>query len=297
MTKTPPQKLLELVDKKYLVFVNRGNTAIKLILEALKLEKKYSKVLLQDQGGWLTYPQFVEKLKFEKIELKTDYGIIHPHMLKDYSDCILLANSMPAYAFSIDMEEIARVCKEKNIFLINDVSGSIGDDEAKYGDVVFGSFGDEKPIELGEGGFIATNNEHFYKELCELNTYKPTDEFLDSLDKKLDLLDDRLAFFQIMRYQVLEDLKIFNIVYPNEKGINVIVKYDTDFELNEILSYLKENSLEHTMCPRYIRINEKAVSIEIKRIKQDEPLSDEAILDIEDDEFDADKKRDSNEED
>lgn len=300
MSKTTAQKLCELVNKKYVVFTSRGNASIKLILEILKMGKKYSKVLIQDQGGWLTYPQFIDKLKFEKIELKTEYGIVHAKDLEQFKDSIILLNSMPAYAFSLDMEHISEICKKNNLFLINDTSGSIGTEDATYGDVIFGSFGEEKPIEIGEGGFIATNHEWLYKELCELNLYKPSEEFLDKLDKKIDLLDDRLAFFDIIRYQVLNDLSAFNIIHPNERGINVIVKYDNELELNDILLYLKENNLEHTMCPRYIRVNCKAVSIEIKRAKQEEILDQDFLHpgldeseDFEDD--DADKRREIDE--
>lgn len=296
MSKTSPQKLLDLVGKKYLAFTPRGNAAIKLILEILKMQKKYDKVLLQDQGGWLTYPQFVEKLKFEKIELKTDYGLVYANDLKEYKDSILLINSMPAYAFLVDMDAVMEVSKENNIFVINDVSGSIGTEEAKFGDVVFGSFGEDKPLELGEGGFIATDNEEFFKEIVLLNTHKPTDEFLDKLDEKIDLLEDRLSFFEIARYQVIDDLNLYNIIHPEEKGINVIIKYSNEMELNEILLYLKENNLEHTMCPRYIRVNDVAVSIEIKRAKQDEPYTEQEIDFEEEDDSDADKKRDINEE-
>lgn len=279
MTKTAAQKLCELVGKKYLVFTPRGNASIKMSLEVLKLSGEYNSVLMQDQGGWLTYPQFILKLKFEKVELKTDYGLVEPKDLSNHKNTILLINSMPGYAALQDMEVIAEACKENNIFLINDASGSIGNDEAKYGDIIIGSFGDAKPIEVGEGGFIATDDEKIYKELCELNVFKPEEEFLDALDKKIDSLDERLLFFDIKRQEAIEFLKLkHEIIHEYNKGINVIVKFKSEEEKNEITEYCKENNLEFTECPRYIRVNCPAISIEIKRLK------DTAALDADIDE-------------
>ena len=290
MAKTPAQKLCELVDKKYLVFTSRGNNSIKLSLEVLKLRKKHSKVLIQDQGGWLTYPEFIEKLKFEKVELKTDYGLINPKDLEAHKGAVLLVNSMPAYAFLEDMEFIYEKCMENKIFVINDVSGSIGTDEAKYGDVIIGSFGNAKPIDLGEGGFIATNCELLYREFCELNDFKPDVQCLDSLDVRIHMLDDTLMQFDIVHFQVIEDLSLFHIIHPDNRGINVIVKFNNDEEKNEILEYCKISELEHTICPRYIRVNCPAVSIEIKRLKT-EPVEE---IKVDYDKTDEDKFKDDN---
>ena len=66
--------------------------------------------------------------------------------------------------------------------------------------------------------------------------------------------------------KVKEDLKRFNIIHPDSRGINVVVKFSGDIEKAEIISYCNQNKLEFTLCPRYIRVNEKAISIEIKRI-------------------------------
>jgi len=48
--------------------------------------------------------------------------------------------------------------------------------------------------------------------------------------------------------------------------INVIIKFDDEEVKQRIIEYCKENNLEYTVCPRYIRVNENAVSIELKRL-------------------------------
>lgn len=269
--KSCPQKLCDLVDKKYLLFTERGNTAIKQILSVLKT-KDYKTVLIQDQGGWLTYPQYIEKLKFEKIELKTDYGLVDPTGLDNYKNAILLINSMPGYSSLQDMEEIESACKKNNILLVNDVSGSIGTQEAKYGEIIFGSFGNAKPIDIGSGAFIATDDAEIYKLLSELVIFNVDDDFLDNLDKKLSLLAERLSYLQIRRNQVIDELSSFDIVHKDGFGINVIVKFNDDNDKDEIINYCNDNDLEYTLCPRYIRINENAISIEIKRLHENHDM-------------------------
>jgi dTDP-4-amino-4,6-dideoxygalactose transaminase len=42
---------------------------------------------------------------------------------------------------------------------------------------VIGSFGNAKPIDIGEGGFIATADEKIYEELSEMNMFYLTMNF------------------------------------------------------------------------------------------------------------------------
>ena len=87
------------------------------------------------------------KFNFELIELKTDYGLIDIDELKKVidCDCIVLVNSMPSYIACENMKKISEIAKHANAILVNDVSGSIGTENAKFGDIIFGSFGRWKP--------------------------------------------------------------------------------------------------------------------------------------------------------
>ena len=88
------EKILKLTNKKNMVFVKRGNEAIKQSLKiAYDLGKR--KLLLCDQGGWLTYSQFGEKIGFAVITLKTDDGVLAIEELEnaigeDGNNCVLL---------------------------------------------------------------------------------------------------------------------------------------------------------------------------------------------------------------
>ena len=257
------ERLKQLTGKSRIILTRRGNKALKFILKALTAQKK---VLMQDQGGWITYPQYAKEFRFEVVEIKTDCGIVD---LKDLEgkidcDCILLINSMPGYFAFENMEEIAKVSQHANAILVNDASGSIGSDNAKVGDVIFGSFGRWKPLNAGYGGFIATDEGTFKNILNEMPSVFD-DRFVPVLLQKLNQLDARIKFLKETAAKIKEDLKDFEIIHPESEGFNVVVKFGSEEEKEKILKYCEQNDLEFTECPRYIRVNEKAVCIEAKR--------------------------------
>jgi len=259
--------LRKLSSKENVLFVKRGNAAIKL---ALKLAKSlgYDKVLVQDQGGWLTYKQFCDKEKMRVIELKTDYGLVNPDNLRKYPGFVLLISSMAGYAALQEMKLVEKVCKEQGIFIINDASGSIGAAEAKAGDVVLASFAIDKPVNIdGHGGFIATDNkEHF--DFLEKNNQEYDIDFIGLLGR-LQGLNKRLSELKSIRDKLIKELEASEfankIVHKDKSGINVIVRFDNDSEKERLINLGLKEGLEHTLCPREIRVLDNAVSFEIKR--------------------------------
>ncbi|MBD3303715.1 hypothetical protein GF343_01095 [Candidatus Woesearchaeota archaeon] len=252
------EKLQELTGKQKIKLVESGDHAILSVLKHCKNLGK-EKVLIQDQGGWLTYRDYPKKAGLEKIELMTDYGIIDPDALKAKADekSIFLVNSLNGYFSEQPMQEIAKICAEKKCLLINDASGSIGTELAKVGDVIIGSFGKDKPVNLHYGGFIAHDSGEFEGEFDESK--------LSALSEELDKLFAKLLAWETKNAKIKEDLKDFDVIHPESKGINVIVKFSNEEEKEKILEYCEKNDLPYTICPRYIRVNCDAVSIEVKR--------------------------------
>jgi len=261
-------KLKELTGKERIILTRRGNKALKFTLKALKAQKK---VLIQDQGGWITYPQYAEELGFELVRLKTDYGIIEEEDLKKNldCDCIVLVNSMPGYFAYENMEKISKIAAEANAIVVNDVSGSIGSGEAKFGDVIFGSFGRWKPLNVEYGGFIAVDEDLFKNVFGEMQSVFD-DKWVPKLLEKLNRLNERIKFLKDAAAKVKKDLNDFSIIHSEAKGFNVVVKFSTEQEKEKILNYCSQNSLEYTECPRYIRVNDDAVCIEVKRKQERE---------------------------
>jgi hypothetical protein len=254
-------KLKELTGKKHIFFTDRGNTSILLSLKLAKhIGKK--KVFIQDQGGWITYEQFIRKLKFDYEFIETDYGLVNPDNLDLGPDSVLLINSMPGYFALQDMAQIEKLCNESGALLINDVSGSIGTKAARYGDIILGSFGRWKPVYLEYGGFIAFDESpKFFEE----NFTKELKDFFSELDQKLEELPARLKKIDLTCKKIKQQLKEFDVIHRDKKGLNVIVKFSSDEEKMKILDFCKVYSYEFTLCPMYIRVMENAVSIEVKR--------------------------------
>ena len=56
-------------------------------------------------------------------------------------------------------------------------------------------------------------------------------------------------------------------VQENDFGFVVVIKFTTEEEKEKIINYCGNHNLEWTECPRYIRLNKPAISIEIKRLQ------------------------------
>jgi len=246
---------------------SRGNTAIFAALyvaRKLALDKK--NVLIPDQGGWFTYKKYPKKLGLEVIEVKTDLGLLDPKDLADTdANCLLYENPAGYYA-NQPIEKIYNACK---CTVILDVSGSIGDPvlcNGKYADIIVGSFGKWKVATAEYGGFVAIKDQETYDIAKEIfNTTEFDEAKTDDVYKALQQVPDRLKFLYDECNTIKKDLSGMNIVYPDKKGINVIVRYTTEEDKNKILDYCERHKYQWTQCPRYIKIMENAISIEVKR--------------------------------
>jgi len=78
---------------------------------------------------------------------------------------------------SCDMEAIAQIAKEHNLFVIEDAAHAIGSHykdtmvgSCRYSDMTIFSFHPVKTMTTGEGGAITTNNKELYEKLLTLRT-------------------------------------------------------------------------------------------------------------------------------
>ena len=108
---------------------------------------------------------------------------------------------------------IYSLCRQKGAFLINDVSGSIGTELARFGDMVIGSFGDKKPLSIGYGGFLAYDSLSFDQSILDDAVFEK--DKIDKLTQKLEELPDRLRFLEKYTRQALRDLSEFEILHKN----------------------------------------------------------------------------------
>ena len=237
------QKLQTLFGKKNIYFVDKTRTGMDQLLQNLDSKKS---ICFQEEGGWHTYPKSAKKQGFEIKYLKQKDGklIEFPNGKE-----ILILNSMPGYCYDEDIQKISSYCKENKVLLINDVTASIGS-QKPLGDIIICSFGNYKPLSIGEGGIIASDQE------LNLKQTKINEELLE---KEIENLPLKLNKWKQLKQKIEQELKQ-KIINKNQ-GINILV----DDKKENLINYLSKNKLEYLECPIYIRTNKKCISIEIKR--------------------------------
>ena len=148
-----------------------------------------------------------------------------------------------------------------------DVSGSIGTElcDGRYADMMVCSFGEWKLVDVGKGGFISFKTPELREQINNITPL--TDQsILPLLDQKLEELPERIQHLKELKAKINNDLQQYNILHPDHFGSVVVIAYDTEKEKDALIQYCQKKSLEWTECPRYIRVNRKAISIELKRI-------------------------------
>ncbi len=115
--------LKRLTNHKNIYLTSRGNKAIEHVLSFVK-----GRLLIPDQGAWLSYRKYAKKLGLDVGELKTDNGVIDLDDLRqkiDGADALIYQN--PAGYFAEQpIKEIYEICKNRCLVIL-DMSGCIGD--------------------------------------------------------------------------------------------------------------------------------------------------------------------------
>jgi hypothetical protein len=226
------------------------------------------KVLIPAEGGWLSYEKFGKLLGKEVVFVKTNDALIDVDdlKLKVTADSVFLYNNPGGYIVDQPAREIFDVCKNAGCLVLMDVSGSIGSAYAdgSFADILVCSFGKWKVVDAGYGGFVSARDGFEDKDIFRmLKFYEGAEEII--LDK-LESIQTRLEKIQRKRKEVISDLREMDVLHAGKWGLNVVVKFSSEDEMLKIVDYCKSKGLEWTLCPRYIRVNSNAVSIEVKRI-------------------------------
>ena len=268
-------KAVKLIQKytkhKFVRFTSRGNSSIFAAMYCARTINPKPYVLVPDQGGWLTYHKYPKQLGMETKEVKTDSGIIDLKDLKSKVEdaCAFIYCNPAGYFADQPIKKIYNLCKKKNCLVILDVSGSLGTDmcNGKYADFTIGSFGKWKPINVGYGGFLtASEKKYFEKPKDIFNTTQFDEQYFPILVEKLEHVKERFDSFFKEADKIKKDLKDYDIIHRDKKGIVVIVRFNGDEEKQKLIDYCSSHNYEYTICPRYIRVNCDAISIEVKRL-------------------------------
>lgn len=260
-------RLQELTHHDSVEIVLRGNSAIQ---SALCLVPKSKKVLIPQEGGWLSYKTLPSKLGLVVEEVRCVDAVID---LQDLAQKLstrafgaLLYQNPGGYFAEQPMREIYDVCTAHGCLVILDFSGSLGTKlcDGRYANVLVGSFGEWKLVEAKTGGFISCRDQTLFQKLPL--AILDDEQKLQVIARELAKLPERIAFLTHRRERIIRDLHGFDIVHPRDIGFVVVVRVSDDEEKQKIIAYCQQQNLAWTECPRYIRLNRPAISIEVKRL-------------------------------
>ncbi|HLD00525.1 MAG TPA: hypothetical protein VJC39_02170 [Candidatus Nanoarchaeia archaeon] len=278
MSKEAIKSLLrKIIGQEYLELTTRGNSAIKAALSVVAKENKEKnknlKVLIPQEGGWLTYKTIPESLGLEITEVKCVQGKISladlEQKLSSGKYGALIYQNPGGYFAEQPAEKIYTLGQQHKCRVVVDISGAIGTElgSGKWADFLVGSFGEWKLIDAGKGGFISAKSNKLWNLIPEIEELNNQAALL-KIQQKIKDLPNRISLLTQARETIIEDLKksSWNLVRPDDFGLVVVVKFSDDEQKKEIIEYCRKNDLEWTECPRYIRLNEPAISIEVKRL-------------------------------
>jgi len=115
-----------------------------------------------------------------------------------------------------EIEEIAKLCRERGISLVEDCAHSLGstlngEHTGLFGDAGVYSLYSTKAIPVGEGGIVVTRNEELHTMISKFSIY-------DRFDRKLDLgINNRMSELNaLLAYSVLTQSEV---IIENKKAI------------------------------------------------------------------------------
>ena len=261
-------KIRDLTTKEHVKMTSSGNNSIFIALSAITGD-----ILIPDQGGWHGFKQIAKFLDRNIVTLKTDAGLINTDYLDELEiseGSALIFTSFAGYTAEQDIRSIVSYCKDNSITTIEDASAGIGDSENRLGcrsDIILASTGSPKIINVGSGGFIATNDDDVFKRTSLPQKLSKTTEIICSgIDNEIDNVSKNLQ----VSLNATEHVKkhIPNTLHADKRGINVIIPHENSksicWDLKKTLTTDKSGII--TTCPNYNRVKQKAICIEIKNL-------------------------------
>ena len=164
----------EFNSRKFGIAVSSGTAALEISLKALNF-KKGSEVIIPT-FSIISTALCVIKIGLKPVLVDVDlknWNMIPSQIIKKVTKNTKGIIITHIYGFPVDMDEVLKVAKIKNIKIIEDAAEMIGQ---KYKNKNCGSFGDistfsfyaNKHITTGEGGMILTNDKNIYSQCRSL---------------------------------------------------------------------------------------------------------------------------------
>ncbi|HEX3013398.1 MAG TPA: DegT/DnrJ/EryC1/StrS family aminotransferase [Methanobacterium sp.] len=269
--KLAQDRISEITGHEHVKVLNSGNSAILAAMNSFK-----DKILIPDQGGWTGFRNMAEFRGIEVIEVPTNLGIINPEVLEDIINEnkpeALFITSFAGYIAEQPVKELFDVCDDKDVILVEDASGGIGDKAKNLGNgehahVIVASTGSPKIINVGSGGFISTNHKELFKESkVLLKTLKANPVTCAGISEEIKNAPQILSKTTESCSMLKKEFK--SAVHSDKRGISVALRTDDPKKTRYLLRQeLKADGRSIvTVCPRYERVMIDAVCLEIKNL-------------------------------
>ncbi len=270
--KKSEDKIKELTNSEYCKLTTSGNNSILIALSSIE-----GNIIIPDQGGWHGFKQIAKFLNKEINIVKTDLGLINTKNLDklDFPDkSALIFTSFAGYTAEQDVKSISKYCKNNGIITIEDASAGIGDRKkilgnCKNSDIILASTGQPKIINVGSGGFIATNDENVLKTTKIQQKLSKTNQIIcggiyEELNNVEKNLQDTINATNHLKKHIP------NTIHTKKRGVNTIIQHENPKEkIWEIKNALPVNKGGFiTKCPNYNRVKTKAICIEVKNLNK-----------------------------
>lgn len=163
---------------KYAIACSNGTMAIHLALLALGI-KGGDEVILPPTAPVMTVlPVLLARATPIFVDTKSDvnFGFDTSDLLEKITLKTKAVITVPMWGYPIEMNDLIRISKEKNIPVIEDCSQAHGTRLnnkylGTYGDIGLWSTHDRKLIATGEGAFLVTNSNNLYLKMQETKTF------------------------------------------------------------------------------------------------------------------------------
>jgi len=269
--KLAQDQISNITSHDHVRIVNSGNSAILAAMSSFK-----GKILIPDQGGWIGFKNMAEFLGLETVEVPTELGIINPETLGQfigkYKPEALFITSFAGYIAEQPVKELFEICDDKDVILVEDASGGIGDKEKQlsngnHAHIIVASTGFPKIINVGNGGFISTSDiEIFKKNKNILKALKADSITCTGIAEEIKNAPDALE--KTINACTFIKKKLNSTIYTGKRGITVALKTDKPKKIGYLLRQkLKADGRSIiTVCPIYERVMIRAVCLEIKNL-------------------------------
>jgi len=240
------KKFAKIINKKYATTVSNGTAALEIALKALCIGKNDEVII--PNFTIISTALAIIKLNATPVLVDCDHfnwNMNIDQIKKKITKKTKAIIATHIYNYPLEIDKIIRICKKKNIKIIEDAAEVIG---LKYKNKMCGSFGDistfsfyaNKHVTTGEGGMILTNDSKIYekcKSLKNLCFGKNDRRFLNSdvgWNYRFTNIQASLGLSQLNRLKSIVNKKIFvgktyykylknnkNIYFPEPKKNNL----------------------------------------------------------------------------